>query len=190
MQDRKQNKRFSLPLVAIAAGVILAAGGGAAWWAKHSLERTSQTAIPTFPPVAEQTKPIQPEPITQEETIEVWWLDPQDNSIELVTSTLNFQKSTQPKRILTVAFDRLLAGPENSNYTTSIPENTKLLGLSLDRKGVHVDLSREFVFGGGSASMTSRLAQVVYTATSFNRSDKVWISVEGEPLETLGEKVF
>lgn len=186
MQDRKQNKRFSLPLVAIAAGVILAAGGGAAWWAKHSLERTSKTAIPSLPSVTEQTKPIQPEPITQQRTIEVCWLNPQDNTIELVTSTLSFQKSVQPKRILETAFERLLAGPQNPDYTTGIPEGTKLLGLSLDKEGVRVNLSQEFVSGGGSASMTSRLAQVVYTATSSNRSDKVWISIEGKPLETLG----
>ncbi|WP_036486170.1 GerMN domain-containing protein [Myxosarcina sp. GI1] len=185
MQDRKPNNRFSLPLLAIAAGVILAAGGGAAWWAKHSLDRTNRTIAPKVP-ATEQTQPTTSEPIAQEK-VEICWLDPQDNSIELVASTQAFQKSIRPQEALTAAFETLLAGPQsNSSYTTSIPEGTKLLGLNVDKQGVRVNLSREFVSGGGSASMEGRLAQVIYTATSTSSSDRVFISVEGKPLKTLG----
>jgi spore germination protein GerM len=34
--------------------------------------------------------------------------------------------------------------------------------------------------------MTGRVAQILYTATSLQPTAKVWIDVEGKPLETLG----
>ena len=185
MQDHKKNY-FSLPIVAAVAGLILAVGGGAAWWAKYSLERASQTSIPTPAPIAKEELPSVPKPITKERTVEICWLNPTNNSIELVSSTMQFQKSIKPDRVLEIAFERLLAGPEDSRYTTTIPEGTKLLGLQVAADGIHINISQDFISGGGSASMISRLAQVVYTATSADYGDSVWISVEGKPLENLG----
>jgi spore germination protein GerM len=174
--------------VATVAGLILAAGGGAAWWAKHSLDRASQTSIPTPAPITKEELPSVPKPITEERTVEICWLNPTNNSIELVSSTMQFQKSVKSDRVLEIAFEHLLAGPEDSRYTTTIPEGTKLLGLEVAEDGIHINLSRNFVSGGGSASMSSRLAQVIYTATSTNQGDRVWINVEGKPLENLGEE--
>lgn len=185
MQENEKN-RLSIPLIATIVGVILAAGGGAAWWAKHSLNADRST--PTPPPITQTTPPEAPEPITEEKTVEISWLNPTNNRIELVSKTLNFQKSAKSERILATAFEQLLAGPTDSDYTTAIPEGTKLLGLKITPEGIHVNLSSEFVRGGGSASMSSRLAQVIYTATSSGRSDRVWISVEGKPLKNLGEE--
>ncbi|GAB4533523.1 MAG: hypothetical protein Tsb0014_19030 [Pleurocapsa sp.] len=187
MQDRKKSY-LSLPLVATVAGLILAAGGGAAWWAKHSLDRASQTSIPTPAPITKEESPSVPKPITEERSVEICWLNPTDNSIELVSSTMHFQKSVKPDRVLETAFERLLAGPKDSRYTTTIPEGTKLLGLKVAEDGIHINFSRDFVSGGGSASMSSRLAQVIYTATSTSQGDRVWINVEGKPLENLGEE--
>jgi len=34
--------------------------------------------------------------------------------------------------------------------------------------------------------MSSRVAQVLYTATSLQPNAKVWIDIEGKPLEVLG----
>lgn len=187
MQDRKKNF-LSLPLIAALTGIILAAGGGAAWWAKQSLDKASQTSPPTPAPIAQEEIPTVPEPITQQKSIEICWLNPTDNSIELVSSTLNFQKSVKPNRVLETAFETLLAGPENPRYTTTIPKGTKLLGIKTDKEGIHINLSQEFVSGGGSASMSSRLAQVIYTATSLDEDASVWVNVEGKPLKNLGEE--
>ena len=188
MQDRNKN-RFSLPMVAAITGAILAAGVGVAWWAKSSLQEPSTISQPDRAPIVESETPAIPEPITQEKVVQVCWLNPTGDKIELVSSKMTFAKSVKSERILETALETLLSQPpEDSSYTTAIPPGTKLLGLSTDKDGVHLNLSEEFVSGGGSASMSSRLAQVIYTATSSSNSDRVWINVEGKPLENLGQE--
>jgi spore germination protein GerM len=100
-----------------------------------------------------------------------------------------FQKSVKSERVMETALETLFSQPpEDSSYTTAIPQGTKLLDVTTKKDGVHLNLSQEFVSGGGSASMTSRLAQVIYTATSAKDVDNVWISVEGQPLKNLGQE--
>ena len=186
MQNGKQHNRFSRTWLAGIVGIIFALGG-AAWWAKYSWDSANQPSIPDNPTTVQET-PIQKEPIAQiQEQVAICWLNPTENSIELVQKTLSFPSSVTNNQILESAFSQLLAGPSKSaDYTTTIPEGTKLLTLDATEEDIKVNLSQEFVSGGGSASMTSRLAQVVYTATSLDSNSKVWISVEGKPLELLG----
>lgn len=190
MQNNKQNRRFSLPLVAGIAVAILALGGGTAWWAKYSLEQANQPATPksspVTPPVAEQ--PSASQPVTEQRKVEICWLNPTEDKIELVTKTVTVQKSVQADELLKIAFESLLSGTEAETYTTTIPTGTKLIDLNVDKEGVRVNLSQQFVSGGGSAAMTGRLAQVLYTATSLDPESKVWIEVEGKPLDSLGEE--
>ena len=189
MQNNKQNRRFSLPLVAGITVAILALGGGTAWWAKYSLEQAERPqnsrSSPVNPPVVKQ--PLPP-PVTEQKQVEICWLNPTENKIELVTKTLTVQKSVQPDQLLTIALESLLAGTELEAYTTTIPTGTKLVDLNVDQEGIHVNLSEQFTSGGGSASMTGRLAQVLYTATSLDPEGKVWLKVEGQSLTTLGEE--
>jgi spore germination protein GerM len=82
--------------------------------------------------------------------------------------------------------ERLLTGSANADITSAIPAETKLNKLTVQTDGVHIDLNQAFTTGGGSASMQGRLGQVIYTASSLNPQEKVWLSIEGEPLEVLG----
>jgi germination protein M len=81
------------------------------------------------------------------------------------------------------------SGPIRDAYqqvSTAIPAGTRLLGLSIRDGIATVDLSREFEAGGGSASMSYRLGQVVYTLTQFPTVQAVLFQVEGATLKTLG----
>lgn len=69
-----------------------------------------------------------------------------------------------------------------ADVSTAVPGETLLLGVTIDDRVATVDLSREFESGGGSFSMFSRLAQVVYTVTQFPTVDAVRFELDGQPV--------
>lgn len=184
MQDQHQQvtRRIPLGVVAGVSAAVLAAGGGAAWFAWNS-NNVSSTNIP-----APTTSPA-PSKLAQsgnEQKAQVYWLNTVNNKVEVVPSAIALNNAGSKDEILKSAFTRLLAGPTDSALTTTIPTGTNLRNLTVDTNGVRVDLSKEFTEGGGSASMTGRVAQVLYTASTLDPKAKVWISVEGKPLDVLG----
>jgi hypothetical protein len=91
---------------------------------------------------------------------------------------------------LSGALTELLAGPTSDELTaglhSEIPAGTALLDVNLADALATVDLSDNYDDGGGSLSMTARIAQVVFTATQFDNSDQVLFWMEGEPIEFFG----
>lgn len=88
------------------------------------------------------------------------------------------------------ALTALLEGPNPDEVaiglSSTIPDETELIGVEVSEGVALVDLSGEFEFGGGSLSMMGRVAQVVYTATRFQNVNAVRFLLEGEPLDVLG----
>lgn len=182
-EPEKNQSSFPGLAVGILVAVLLA-GGATAWWAFQSLK-------PSPSPPAPITNQPQPEPESApplvEKSVPVYWLNAETNSLELRPSNITIQKSAQPEAVIDSAFSHLLAGPSDGQaYSTTIPEGTKLLGVDVEKDGVHINLSPEFTAGGGSTSMMGRLGQIVYTATSLDPDTKVWIDINGKPLEVLG----
>jgi germination protein M len=93
-------------------------------------------------------------------------------------------------RVGAAAMEQLLAGPTAiervEGVQTQIPDGTELLGLSIDKGIARADLTSEFESGGGSASMTMRLAQVVYTLTQFPTVKGVRFALDGHAIDVLG----
>jgi spore germination protein GerM len=77
---------------------------------------------------------------------------------------------------------KLLAVQPSDNLSSTIPKGTKLRSLQVKSDGVHIDLSQEFRAGGGSTSMIYRVAQTIYTATSLDPNQKVFLSIEGQSI--------
>lgn len=88
------------------------------------------------------------------------------------------------------ALQALCEGPtaaeKTAGSTSSVPVGTRLLGVTVDAGVATVDLSSEFGSGGGSLSIMSRVAQVVFTATQFSTVESVVFEINGEPLDSLG----
>lgn len=96
--------------------------------------------------------------------------------------------SEAPERAAMIA---LLAGPtaseKSAGLVTSIPAGTGLRGLRVTSEGVaEVDLSGEFTSGGGSASMLTRVAQVVFTLTGVRNVDAVRFLIDGKEVDAIG----
>jgi spore germination protein GerM len=140
----------------------------------------SAEPTPTDPPTAEITNPK----LTAE--AKVYWLRSNGKKLALAPVEIAVDAGGTDREQLKATVERLLKGPANSDVTSSIPEGTKLNSLKVAKDGVHVDLSKSFTSGGGSTSMQARLGQVIYTASSLNPAEPVWISIEGEPLSVLG----
>jgi germination protein M len=93
-------------------------------------------------------------------------------------------------RVGSAAVESLLEGPSGDERAggvqTQIPAGTQLLGLSIANKVATVDLTSEFESGGGTTSMTMRLAQVVCTLDQFPSVKGVLFELDGQPVDVLG----
>ncbi|MDJ0599232.1 MAG: GerMN domain-containing protein [Crocosphaera sp.] len=180
MHNNNRQNRSSIGFIAGIIAAMLTTGTVATWWAINSLTKSPIPITPT-PTESPVTQPSETEKRGQ-----IYWLDATGDRLKLEESPLTLQKSLTDQEVLETAVKDLLSGPQNAENDTTIPPDTKLLSLKLDDKGVHLDLSSQFTTGGGSASMIGRLAQLLYTATSLDPNAKVWLSIDGEPLELLG----
>lgn len=183
MKDQQGSNRITPGVIAVVSAAVVAVGGGVAWVTSNS------NNSPTPPSSSQKiTQPGQQPSTTQpgnEKTANIYWLRPKDKNINLVPQPVKVA-TTQPNQALEAAFQSLLAGPTEGTDSTTIPKGTKLLGLKADKNEVHVNLSEDFTSGGGSSSMMGRVGQVVYTATTLNPKAKVYIDVNGKPLDVLG----
>jgi spore germination protein GerM len=210
MEDKKGIGRIPLGIVAGLVTVVLASGGATAWFTWRALNPKPPIAdFPTIESPSEDLPDSQPttespagtstdptasdkEPGSQapaaEATGQIYWLKDDGTNFELVPESISVTGDAVPAEQVKAAFDTLLSktGDPEQNAFTTIPEGTQLLEATVEADGVHINLSSEFQFGGGSASMMGRLGQVIYTATAFDPDAPVWISVDGKPLTLLG----
>ncbi|MCC5621990.1 GerMN domain-containing protein [Nostoc sp. CHAB 5715] len=182
MKDQQESNRISSGVIAAVSAVVVAVGGGVAWFTLQS----NNTPTPSNPSgrIEQPAQPSTRQP-ANEQSPNVYWLKPTDKNVALVPQPVRVA-SIRPNQPLEAAFQSLLAGPTEGTNSTTIPKGTKLLGLKTENDEVHVNLSEDFTSGGGSTSMMGRVGQVVYTATTLNPKAKVYIDVNGKPLDVLG----
>lgn len=166
-------------VMAIAAALLLLAGacgdddGGGAESTTTSppgSESTTSTAAPT-------TEPAEPTPVS------VYFLDGE-------VLKVGHGRDAEGLGVAAAALEALLDGPDADDEAlglhSEIPADTELLGMTIVDTVATVDLSGEFESGGGSLSMTARVAQVVYTASQFPSVQTVRIHIDGEAVESIG----
>ena len=92
--------------------------------------------------------------------------------------------------VAAAAMTELLRGPSTdekaADFASAIPAGTRLLGVSIQDRHAAVDLSGTFATGGGSLSMSARLAQVTFTLTQFPSVDDVVFRLDGQAVTVFG----
>lgn len=90
------------------------------------------------------------------------------------------------------ALEALLAGPaaeeRRAGFGSDIPDGTRLLDLNIAGGLATVDLTGNYQAGGGTLSMTARLAEVVFTITQFTTVDQVTFRLDGDPLTVFSSE--
>lgn len=177
MEQPKQNRGIHIGLVIGLSALILGSGGGTAWWMLRSMQAPNSSAS-----ILEEVKPTP----SEQNTPQAYWIKDTGNALELVSTPVQIKSLGSSEEGLTLALKTVLESPVDPQVSSTIPPGTTLLSLEQKSDGIHLNLSQEFTTGGGSASMTGRLGQILYTATSLDPDAPVWLSVEGKPLEYLG----
>lgn len=115
----------------------------------------------------------------EQETVVVYVAN--ENADGLVKKEVNRVKEARfdDAEILT-----LLSVPNTS------PEGTKLLNLRIDKGQAVVDMNKEFESGGGTSSVTFRVAEIVFTLTERPDVDSVKIIIEGKEVEYITGEGF
>lgn len=84
----------------------------------------------------------------------------------------------------------LLAGPSAdesaAGIVTAVPDGTEVHTVVVAGNVATVDLSAAFESGGGSLSMTLRVAQVVFTLTQLPDVDVVRFRIDGTAVDSIG----
>ncbi|MGH9265556.1 MAG: GerMN domain-containing protein [Acidimicrobiales bacterium] len=167
--------RRLLSVLALLGLVTVACGDGRATDAGPVPERPSTTVAPD---VGATTVPTTAPSGSGTTEVTVWFA--KGEVIEPVTRDV-----PRVPRIGAEAVKALLAGPtpaeSRSGFTTAVPRETRFRDLVIDGSGIAtVDLSRDFESGGGTLSMTTRLAQVTCTVDQFPTVNGVRFALGGE----------
>lgn len=177
------------------AAIALATAGMTLWWVtatsqlqtriplvrpQSQFELPQQTAVtPAEPRPPEALGPVAKLPPMEAES---YWIEVVGDSMVLIPQPVEVAAGLTQDAVLEQAFTDLLTGTSELGFS-AIPEGTQLLDLSVEPDGVHLNLSREFAQGGGSSSMIERTRQVIFTASSLDPEEPVFVAIEGQPID-------
>lgn len=183
MREQPRNNRISSGVIAAVSAAVIAVSSGVAWITWQATTNDQPATTPKEKVGQNNAKPQ----VTQEQTAEIYLLRDTGKNLELVPIPVKVSASKdKPSEFINAAFNSLLTAKNDGDTSSTIPSGTKVLGVKIENDTVRVNLSDKFTSGGGSASMTGRVGQVVYTATSLNPNAKVYIDVNGQQLDVLG----
>jgi spore germination protein GerM len=86
--------------------------------------------------------------------------------------------------------ESLLKGPSKEElakgFMSEIPSGVKLLDITEKNQAIRINLSGEFLSGGGANSMMQRLEELKNTVILAEKTTPVFLDVDGKELGALG----
>lgn len=142
---------------------------------------TTPTTTTTTAPTTTTTEPVFADPVV------VYVLDPSGSNGARPGPFL-YPISVAPLGGVDEAEATLETLLEISSFDSEIPANTTVDSLTLTGSTAEVDLSSEFDDGGGTFSMTARLAQLTFTMTRLDGIDGVLLVEDGSPVNVFSSE--
>ncbi len=101
------------------------------------------------------------------------------------------RKVPKGKNAYEVAIEELFLGPtleekEKLSLNTEVPEGTRLIKLEESGNEVKLNISSQFMYGGGSEAMQVRFRQLRETALTLAKGRPVFLYIDGEKAKTIG----
>lgn len=184
MREQEKTNRISSGVIAALSAAVVTVGGAVALFTSNN-SVNPPVSNPTSQPSNSSNQNNQNP--TNEQTTNIYLLKDNGKSFVLVELPVKVAASKdKPDELLAATFNSLLIAKNDGDTSSVIPPETKLLGVKVEKDTVRVNLSEQFASGGGSASMTGRVGQVVYTATTLNPESKVYIAINGKQVDVLG----
>jgi sporulation and spore germination protein/immunoglobulin-like protein involved in spore germination len=171
---------------ALATGALAGALALTAACASSTKTGQSPTTTPTTaPPPTTTPAPSTSLPTPMTMDVRVYFIHGDQIAVAHRTVTATQQTAT-------AAMTELLAGPNAtdsaSGLATAIPAASRLLGINISGGLATVDLTGAFASGGGTASMTDRLAQVTFTLTQFATINGVVFHLDGKAVSVFSSE--
>ena len=124
----------------------------------------------------------------------LWFTRADGDRLAYVSESLDYPRPFDTTaQAVSFAMTALLAGPRAQSQdpapSSEIPQGTQLIAVTEDKASgaITVDLSRQFVQGGGVDSFEARLEQVKRTIASVAIGRAVYLNVQGERLTASGD---
>ena len=143
----------------LAAVVLIALGAGIAWWWTQDRTAGAVTVQAYLVTSTDTAFGLEPTPVSVHPT------DPATQVADLLQA---------------------LAAADLPGASHEIPSTVLPLSVALEDGLLTVDLTQDFVAGGGSASMRGRLEQLRWSLANLPGVDAVRLAVEGEALTVMG----
>lgn len=107
-----------------------------------------------------------------------------DQAEYLIPETRHVEKSDS---IAKTALEELIKGPKESDLHATVPPETSVLGVDIEKDTAYANFSKELVdkHWGGSTGELMTITSIVNTLTEFENIKKVQILVEGKVVETI-----
>ncbi len=122
-------------------------------------------------------------------TVKVYFTKANDElGVVLISVDRKVPKDSSPYE---TALKELFKGPNaeeknNMELNTEIPVGTRLIKISESKKEVQVNISSQFMVGGGAETMQARFRQLRETVLSLAKGRPVYLLIDGQRVNAIG----
>ena len=155
-------------------------------------EEVIPTTVPDQAPTTDVPETVEPSSVRYDYVVYLFSEDITtpggDPALVAVSRTDTLETELLPDELAGLALDRLRDSDPPPGFSTAIPSDVQWTNIRLDGGVATINFPAEFASGGGTASMTARLAQVVFTATQFPEIDSVVFAIDGEVVDVFSDE--